>query len=77
MFWIGLCLGISYSGVAQQRPVYSQYMFNGLALNPAYAGSQKQFNAMAVLRTQWVNLEGSPRTQMGCCCVGVDGEWGR
>ena len=64
MFWIGLCLGISYSGVAQQRPVYSQYMFNGLALNPAYAGSQKQFNAMAVLRTQWVNLEGSPRTQM-------------
>ncbi|WP_224996949.1 PorP/SprF family type IX secretion system membrane protein, partial [Cesiribacter sp. SM1] len=49
---------------AQQRPAYSQYMFNGLALNPAYAGSQKQFNAMAVIRSQWVNFEGAPKTQM-------------
>jgi type IX secretion system PorP/SprF family membrane protein len=49
---------------AQQRPAYSQYMFNGLALNPAYAGSQKQFNAMAVIRNQWVNFEGAPKTQL-------------
>lgn len=49
---------------AQQRPAYSQYMFNGLALNPAYAGSQRQFNAMAVIRSQWVNFEGAPKTQL-------------
>ena len=49
---------------AQQRPAYSQYMFNGLALNPAYAGSQKQFNAMAIIRSQWVNFEGAPKTQL-------------
>lgn len=49
---------------AQQRPAYSHYMFNGLALNPAYAGSQKQFNAMAIIRNQWVNFEGAPKTQL-------------
>lgn len=53
----------SFEAVSQQRPVYSQYMFNGLALNPAYAGNQKQLSVMAVYRDQWVNLEGSPTTQ--------------
>lgn len=48
---------------AQQRPVYSQYMFNGLALNPAYAGNQKQLSVSAVYRDQWVNLDGSPTTK--------------
>lgn len=47
---------------AQQRPVYSQYMFNGLVLNPAYAGSQKQLSATAIYRKQWVNIEGAPST---------------
>lgn len=49
---------------AQQRPAYSQYMFNSLALNPAYAGSQKQLNATAAIRSQWVNFEGAPKTQL-------------
>lgn len=48
---------------AQQRPVFSQYMFNMLALNPAYAGNQKQLSVTALLRNQWVNLDGAPKTQ--------------
>ncbi|MDQ3534670.1 MAG: type IX secretion system membrane protein PorP/SprF [Bacteroidota bacterium] len=47
---------------AQQRPVFSQYMFNGLVLNPAYAGSQKQLSATGIFRKQWVNIEGAPST---------------
>lgn len=47
---------------AQQRPVYSQYMFNGLVLNPAYAGSQKQLSATGIYRKQWVNIDGAPST---------------
>lgn len=47
---------------AQQRPVYSQYMFNALAINPAFAGSQDQFSATALYRNQWVNLPGAPET---------------
>jgi len=55
-------LGIIISTQAQQRPVYSQYMFNALAINPAFAGSQDQFSATALYRNQWVNLPGSPET---------------
>ena len=38
-------------------------MFNGLVLNPAYAGSQETFTATAMLRKQWVGIEGAPQTQ--------------
>lgn len=55
-------LMINYTIVkGQQRPVVSQYMFNGLVLNPAYAGSLGYFQATALYRNQWVNLEGAPQ----------------
>lgn len=50
-------------GFGQQDPMYSQYMFNGLAINPAYAGSSENFSATALYRKQWVNVEGAPTTQ--------------
>jgi len=48
---------------AQSRPIYSQYIFNQLVINPAYAGNQKQFMASALFRDQWVNIEGAPSVQ--------------
>lgn len=45
---------------AQQRPVTSTYMFNGLVLNPAYAGSLNVFSATVTNRDQWINVEGAP-----------------
>jgi len=48
--------------LSQQKPIFSQYMFNELAINPAYAGTDKWFNATVLYRNQWVNLEGSPTT---------------
>lgn len=48
---------------AQQDAMYTQYMFNTLAVNPAYAGSRNVLSATGLLRTQWVGIEGSPRTQ--------------
>jgi type IX secretion system PorP/SprF family membrane protein len=47
---------------AQQTPQYSQYIFNGLIINPAYAGSKGFLNANAIYRTQWTGLEGAPKT---------------
>jgi type IX secretion system PorP/SprF family membrane protein len=38
-------------------------MFEGLALNPAYAGTQVQISATLIHRDQWVNFPGSPQTQ--------------
>src|SRR5688500_16797755 len=47
----------------QQQPMFTQYMFNGLVLNPAYAGAQESFTATAILRKQWVGIEDAPQTQ--------------
>lgn len=47
---------------AQQDPLFSQYMFNKLAVNPAYAGSTDMVTLDALYRYQWVNIEGAPQT---------------
>ncbi len=47
---------------AQHDNLYSQYMFNGLLVNPAYAGSNDMLNATAVYRNQWVGFDGAPKT---------------
>lgn len=48
---------------AQQDPMFTQYMFNTLSINPAYAGSADRLSAVALHRSQWVNFEGAPMTQ--------------
>src|SRR5688572_13611759 len=48
---------------AQQVATYAQYMFNGLAINPAYAGSHEALSATALVRFQNVGLRGAPKTQ--------------
>lgn len=47
---------------AQQDPLFTQYMFNGLYLNPAYAGSHPYWSSTITLRNQWVGLDGAPKT---------------
>jgi len=47
---------------AQQDPMYSQYVFNGLLINPAYAGTREVLNAAVLYRNQWVNIPGAPKT---------------
>lgn len=49
---------------AQEHPLYSQYMFNGLVINPAYTGSQESMVATATSRAQWTGLNGAPNTQV-------------
>ncbi len=49
---------------AQQEVMVSQYMFNGLFLNPAYAGSHGYVSSSLLHRAQWVQVEGAPRTSM-------------
>lgn len=47
----------------QHTPLTSQYLFNGLTINPAYAGSRDALNATLTHRQQWVGFEGAPVTQ--------------
>lgn len=48
----------------QQEVMISQYMFNGLVLNPAYAGSHGYLSTSLLHRAQWMQVEGAPRTSM-------------
>ncbi len=47
---------------AQQDAQYTQYMFNTMSVNPAYAGSRGQLSIAGLYRSQWVGLEGAPQT---------------
>lgn len=48
---------------AQQDAQYTQYMYNTIAVNPAYAGSRGVLSINALHRSQWVGLDGAPTTQ--------------
>lgn len=48
---------------AQQQASYTQYMFNGMAINPGYIGTHEALSFTALGRWQWVGMEGAPNTQ--------------
>ncbi|MFY0602142.1 MAG: type IX secretion system membrane protein PorP/SprF [Cyclobacteriaceae bacterium] len=54
---------VSYSSLAQQQVTFTQYMFNGMSINPGYIGSHDALSITAMGRWQWVGLEGAPVTQ--------------
>lgn len=47
----------------QQKVQFTQYMFNGLVLNPAYAGADDALSLSLTHRSQWAGVEGAPSTQ--------------
>ena len=53
--------GISPAG-AQQNIQFTQYIFNSLSVNPAYAGYKEEWFGQLALRSQWTGLEGAPKT---------------
>src|SRR6186713_2215714 len=48
---------------AQQRPQFTQFMYNNLAINPAYAGADEVLSLTFVNRNQWSGIENAPSTQ--------------
>jgi type IX secretion system PorP/SprF family membrane protein len=52
----------SAAGFAQQDAQYTQYMYNTININPAYAGSRGAMSIFGLYRTQWVGLDGAPET---------------
>jgi len=55
---------IARQACAQQNPLFTQYMFNGLVINPAYTGSHESLTTTFALRSQWTGLKGAPQTQV-------------
>jgi type IX secretion system PorP/SprF family membrane protein len=66
LFVMGAALQNSY---AQQTVQFSQYMFNGLVVNPAYAGYKEDWTLNLSSRLQWAGIDGAPRTNT----ISVDG----
>jgi len=57
---IFLIVGIFATYSQQSR--FTQYMYNTITLNPAYAGSREALNVFGMYRTQWIGVEGAPKT---------------
>ncbi|MFG4004276.1 type IX secretion system membrane protein PorP/SprF [Flavobacterium aquidurense] len=53
---------VSIAGYAQQDAQFTQYMYNTITINPAYAGSRGALSIFGLYRTQWVGLDGAPET---------------
>ncbi len=49
--------------LGQQKALFTQYMFNGLVVNPSYSAIDEALNVTAVSRHQWVGFKGAPNTQ--------------
>jgi len=61
-FFASLFLMASIPAESQQLPHFSQYIFNGLHINPGYAGYKNEGYIQTTYRSQWVKFPGSPRT---------------
>ncbi len=61
---IMILLIVSIRSFAQQDPIFSQYMFNMQAINPAYVGSTECLSINLVDRLQWVGMKNGPNTMM-------------
>lgn len=60
---IALVLLSSYSAFSQQLPQFTQYMYNTISINPAYAGSRETLSLVGLHRSQWTAIDGGPTTQ--------------
>lgn len=58
-----IALSVIVTGNAQQNPEYTQYMYNTMTINSAYAGSVGTLEASLLHRSQWVGIDGAPVTQ--------------
>lgn len=61
-FFIILLGLFAFSSYAQQDAQFTQYMYNTININPAYAGSRGVLSVFGLHRTQWVGLDGAPTT---------------
>jgi type IX secretion system PorP/SprF family membrane protein len=67
--FLSLHLLFSDQSVAQQNIQFTQYVFNSLSVNPAYAGYKEEWFAQMALRSQWLGVEGAPKTGV----ISIDG----
>lgn len=68
-----LTITSGYLANAQQDPQFTQYMYNTMSVNPAYTGSRGHLSILGMHRSQWVNVNGAPESQV----LAIDGSTGK
>lgn len=68
-----LFLFLGTSLYAQQDAQFTQYMYNTINVNPAYAGTRGMLSVFALHRTQWVGLDGAPVTNTASINTPISG----
>ena len=63
IYTLVMLLAFCAMGYGQQDAMFTKYMFNSLAYNPAYAGAKDHMAISLLHRTQWWGIDGGPRTQ--------------
>jgi type IX secretion system PorP/SprF family membrane protein len=63
LLFFGVLMLSFITATAQQDAQFSQYIFNGLYINPAYAGYKSDFYINSFFRSQWTGLNGAPVTE--------------
>ncbi|MBA4746976.1 type IX secretion system membrane protein PorP/SprF [Muricauda sp. TY007] len=64
MQWLFVLFLLGVASIyAQQDAQYTQYMYNTVSVNPAYAGSRGHLSIAGLYRNQWLGLDGAPETQ--------------
>lgn len=62
--WLTLTMAIFVSvATAQQLPQFTQFMYNNLVINPAYAGADEALSLTLLHRSQWTGVDNAPTTQ--------------
>ena len=74
IIYIAALIMVYVPAAAQFEASYSQYMFNGLAINPAYAGSHQSLSMSIISRFQSPGVEGTPNTQTLTAHSGIKGK---
>lgn len=59
---LGISIASLFQAKAQQNIQFTQYIFNSLSVNPAYAGYKEEWFGQLALRSQWTGIDGAPRT---------------
>ncbi|MEO8146397.1 MAG: type IX secretion system membrane protein PorP/SprF [Bacteroidia bacterium] len=63
IFFVIVLLTAAFNAKAQYDPMFTQYMFNELFINPAYAGARENLSVNMLVRDQWAGIDGAPKTQ--------------
>src|ERR1700743_3642876 len=62
LFYLVILIAIVNTALAQQKPQYTQYVFNNILINPAVTGIENYTDVKAGYRAQWTGLQGAPVT---------------